>query len=99
MIKYSQFVQVRSKKAIDFHKNKIKQNFALLDQRRSNVDTVEPVKSGHLHKKDIKKLFGAIFSTNNDLSENYFKDFDKDADDFLTVDETIAMVIQVTSHL
>lgn len=52
-----------------------------------------------MHKKEIKKLFGAIFSTNNDLSENYFKDFDKDADDYLSVDETIAMVIQVTSHL
>lgn len=84
---------MRSKKALDFHKLKIRQDFALLDQRRSSVDSVEPVKSGLLHKREVKKLFGAIFSTNNDLSENYFKDFDKDGDEFLTVDETIAMVV------
>ena len=46
-----------------------------------------------MHKKDIKMMLGAILTSNNDQTENYFNDFDKDQDGFLTIDETIALVI------
>lgn len=44
-------------------------------------------------------MLGAILTTNNDQTEKFFIDFDKDQDGFLNIDETIAMIIQVANHL
>ena len=52
-----------------------------------------------MSKWEIKKLLGAIITSNNDQCENYFKDYDKDGDEFLNIEETIGMVIAIASHM
>ncbi|CDW71305.1 protein kinase domain containing protein [Stylonychia lemnae] len=99
-IKYSQFVQVKSKKAMEFQKNIVKKNFTMLDQKRFTGDPGDLlIKPNLLAKQEVRKMLGAIITSNNDQTENFFKDFDKDQDGFQTIDEAIAMVIHVVNHL
>lgn len=48
-----------------------------------------------LSKDEIKKMLGAIIVSNNDISENYFREFDKDQDGCLNIEEVIQMVISI----
>ena len=79
MIRYAQFNQVLTKKAIDAQKAIIRKSFAQYDERRkAEVHKPEYIKEGLLYKVEVKKMLGAIAKANNNQSENYMQDFDKD---------------------
>ena len=40
-------------------------------------------------------MIGAIAKSNNNQSENYLNDYDKDQDDYLTIDEAMGLVIML----
>lgn len=42
-------------------------------------------------------MIGAIMKSNNNQSENYLIDHDKDQDDYLTIDEAMGLVVTLAS--
>lgn len=43
-------------------------------------------------------MIGAIAKSNNNQSENYMIDHDKDQDDYLTIDEVMGLVITMATQ-
>ena len=42
-------------------------------------------------------MIGALAKSNNNQSENYLNDHDKDQDDYLTIDEVMGLVIMLAT--
>ncbi len=86
---------MKNKRELDYYKEEVRVSFAKFDTRKQQRDS-DQYKPAHLSKQEIKKLLGAIIISNNDQCENYFKDFDKDQDGYLNINETIGMVMAAT---
>ena len=55
------------------------------------------MKPALLYKTEVKKMIGAIAKSNNNQSENYLNDHDKDQDNYLTIDEVMGLVITMAT--
>ncbi len=98
-IRYKEFIEIISKKQLDAQKQRVRKCFNQYDEKRlnNNRSRYDYVKPALLYKTEVKKMIGAIAKSNNNQSENYLSDFDKDQDDYLTIDETMGLVVMLAT--
>ena len=60
LVKYSQFIIVRSKRILEECKKKIRQAFIQYDNKRSLTNSIQNLRSDFLNKIEVRKLLGAI---------------------------------------
>lgn len=77
----------------------MRKSFNQYDEKRlsNNKLRYDYVKPALLYKTEVKKMIGAIAKSNNNQSENYLNDHDKDQDDYLTIDEAMGLVIMLAT--
>lgn len=95
LVKYSQFVQIKSRKAIDACKAKIRRDFQQYDEKRALGDSPSYVKQGYLYKSEVRKMIGAIVNQNNNHNDDYLQEQDKDGEGYYTIESIIGLVISI----
>ena len=70
-------MQVKKRKEIDALKERVRKSFSKYEERKLQREGNQGVPN-MLSKEEIKKMLGAIIVSNNDISENYFREYDKD---------------------
>lgn len=86
MIKYSEFVQVKSRKSLDKIKANVKEAFELfdrlktkpLDESDSGIDLQKEYKKDLLEKSEVKRILESVFISNNNQNDTFLIDHDSD---------------------